>query len=89
VANYGWYGKDANGDRKYSKLKKPHLPNHKLFDPEKEAKRDYYYSLILLFVPFQRESSLLLVNERAKEAFHRLVNTDCSSYHARLQMLEA
>ena len=26
---------------------------------------------------------------RAEEAFHRLVNPDCSSYHARLQMLEA
>jgi len=35
------------------------------------------------------ESSLLLENERAEEAFHRLVNPDCSSYHARLQMLEA
>ena len=91
VANYDWYGKDANGDRKYSKLKKPCLTNHiKLFDPEKEAQReDYYYSLILLFVPFQTESSLLLDNERAEEAFYRLVNTDCSSYHARLQMLEA
>jgi len=39
VANYGWYGKDANGDRKYTKLKKPRLPNHKLFGPEKEAER--------------------------------------------------
>jgi len=26
---------------------------------------------------------------RAEEAFHRLVNLDCYSYHARLQMLEA
>ena len=84
VANYDWYGKDANGDRKYTKLKKPRLPNHKLFDPEKEAHReDYYYSLILLFVPFRTESSLLLDNERGEEAFHRLVNPDCSSYHAR------
>ena len=49
----------------------------------------YYYSVILLFVPFRTDSSLLLDNERAEEAFHRLVNTDCSSYHARLQMLEA
>jgi len=71
-------------------LKKPRLPNHKLFDPEKEAQReDYYYSLILLFVSFRIESSLLLDNEKAEEAFHRLVNTDCSSYHARLLMLEA
>ena len=27
--------------------------------------------------------------KKAEEAFHRLVNTDCSSYHARLRMLEA
>ena len=72
------------------KLKKPRLPNYKLFDPEKEAQReDYYYSLILLFVPFRTESSLLLDNKKGGEAFHRLVNTDCSSYHARLQILEA
>jgi len=90
VANYDWYGKDANGVRKYPKLKKPSLPNHKLFDPEKEAPReDYYYPLILLFVPFRTESSLLLDNENAEEAFHRLVNTECSSYHARLQIMEA
>ena len=76
---------------KYSKLKKPRLPNHKIFDPEKETHReDYYYSLILLFVPFRVESSLLLDNETAEEAFHRLLNDDCSSYHDRLQkMLEA
>ena len=91
VANYDWYAKDRNGNRKYSKLNKPRLPNHKLFDPEKEAQReDYYYSLILLFVPFRTESSLLHDNETAEEAFRRLVNTDSSSYHARLQkMLEA
>ena len=91
VANYDWYGKDSSGNRKYSKLTKPRLPNHKLFDPEKETQReDYYYSLILLFVPFRTESSLLLDNETAEEAFRRLVNTDSSSYHARLQkMLEA
>ena len=39
VANYDWQGEDANGDRKYSKLKKPCLSNHKLFDPQKEAQR--------------------------------------------------
>ena len=41
VANYDWYGKDDSGNRKYKKLTKYRLPNHKLFDPEK----DYYYSL--------------------------------------------
>ena len=93
VANYEWYGKHDNGDRKYSKLTKPRLPNHKLFDPEKENEReDYYYSLLLLFVPFRDEGSLLLLNETAEEAFNRLLptNVDCSGYHDKLQkMLKA
>ena len=93
VANYEWYGKNYNGDRKYSKLTKPRLPNHKLFDPEKENEiEDYYYSLLLLFVPFRDESSLLLLNETAEEAFNRLLptNVDCSGYHDKLQkMLKA
>ena len=39
---------------KYTKLKKSRLPNHKLFDPQKENQReDYFYSLILLFVPLE------------------------------------
>ena len=87
VANYD------NGDRKYSKLTKPRLPNHKLFDPEKENEReDYYYSLLLLFVPFTDEGSLLLSNETAEEAFNRLLttNVDWSGYHDKLQkMLKA
>ena len=49
------------------KLNTPRLVNHKLFDPEKETQReDYYYSLILLFVPFHDESNLLLENETAR-----------------------
>lgn len=61
VANYDSYGTDKDGHHKHIKLTKPRLPNHKLYDPSKEEQReDYYYSLILLFVPFQDESSLLL-----------------------------
>ena len=36
VANYDWYGK-------HKKLTKSRLPNHKLFDPEKEYEREDYY----------------------------------------------
>ncbi len=91
VAEYDWQGKDDSGDRKYAKLTKPRLPNHKLFDPENENQREaYFYSLILLFTPFKDESDLLLENETAEEAFHRVVNTECSAYHAKLTvMLEA
>ena len=88
VANYSWQSTDDNGKRKYTKLKKPRLPNHKLFDPQKENQReDYFYSLILLFVPFRDESSLLLENEMAEEAFDRLMNEDSSAYHDKLQKI--
>ena len=81
------------GKRPYRKLTKPRLPNHRLFDPEREDQREaYYYSLILIFVPFRDERSLLLENETAEEAFQHLLpgNSDCSAYHCRLQkMLQA
>ena len=70
----------------YTKLKKPRLPNHRLFDPEKENQReDFYYCLILLFTLFRDESSLLLENETTEEAFHRLVSSNSSAYHAKLK----
>ena len=91
VAYYDWQGRDDNGNRKYRKLTKPRLPNHKLFDSENEAQReDYYYSLILLLTPFRDESGLLLENKTAEEAFHRLQNEDSLAHHAKLnKTLEA
>ena len=89
VANYEWQGRDDHGNRKYRKLSKPRLPNHKLFDPENENQReDYFYSLVLLFTPFRDESSLLCTNETAEEAFHKLVKTHCKSskYHSKLKV---
>ena len=83
VANYEWYRKNDNGDKKYSKLTKLQLPKHKLFDPEKENEREnYYYSLFLFFVPFRDEGSLFQLNETA-EVFNHLLptNVDCSGYH--------
>ncbi len=45
VANYDWQSKDSSGNRKYKKLTKSRLPNHKLYDPANENQReDYYYS---------------------------------------------
>ena len=93
VANYEQYGKNDNGDRKYSKLTKPRLPNHKLFHPENDNEReDCYYFLLLLFVLFRDESSLFLLNESAAKAFNYLLptNVNCSVYHDKLQkMLKA
>ena len=53
VSEYDRCGQDDSGRYKYRKLSKPRLPNHKLFDPNKENGR--YYSLLLLFVPFRSE----------------------------------
>ena len=81
--------KDIQG-RTYKKLTKPKLPNHKLFDPENENQTEnYYYSLVLLFSPFRDESSLLLENETAEAAFHRLMSNKSSSYHAKLEAMLA
>lgn len=47
---------DDKGERKYVELKKPLLPNHKSFNPQKENQRgNYFYSLILLLVHFMDE----------------------------------
>ena len=88
VANYDWYARDQDGERVYRKLTKPRLPNHKLFDCNNESQReDFYYSMILLFMPFRDESSLLLADETAEEAFNRLMrhNERCSAYLKRMQ----
>ena len=39
VANYDWQSRDDDGNRKYRKLTKPRLPNHKLFDLANELQR--------------------------------------------------
>ena len=79
-----------NNERVYRKLKNVRLVNHKVFDSEKESQReDYFYSLILLFVPFQNESDLLLPKETIEEAFSRLLpnSPNCYKYHQTLQKM--
>ena len=93
VANYDSHSKDSQGRRIYRTVTKSRLVSQKMFDPKKEDQREsYFYSLLLLFVPFRDESSLLQEQETAEEAFKRLLpaNVECSAYHARLQaMLKA
>ena len=38
VANYNWQNRDDDGNRKYTKLKEPRHPIHKLFDPQRRIK---------------------------------------------------
>ena len=90
IAQYEFQGIDDQGQRVYEKLGKPKLPNHKIFDPEIESQReDYYYSLVLLFCPFRDESSLILGNETAEQAFHRLRSNQSSIHHAKLKTMLA
>ena len=90
IAQYEFQGIDDKGQRVYGKLGKPKLPNHKIFDPEIENQReDYYYSLVLFFCPFRDESSLILGNETAEQAFHRLLSNQSSNHHAKLKTMLA
>ena len=92
VRDYDRVGVDKDDQYTYSKLTKPHLPNHKLFDPEKENQReDFFYSLLLLFVPFCREADLLGPDETAEEAFQRHMQPGSSLvlHHDKLQQMLA
>ena len=74
----------------YTKVSKASLPNHKLFDPNSEHQREeFYYSLMLLFVPFRDESALINDNESAEAAFNRHMgdNTDLCAHHGKLQLI--
>ena len=89
VTHYKYDGTDINGERKYRKLTKPVLPNHKIFNPLKEEQREsYYYSLMILFVPFRNEAGLILDGETV-EAFqhHRNDNDSLNMHHDKLQKL--
>ena len=89
VAHYKYDGNDKNGERKYRKLTKPVLPNDKIFNPLKEEEREsYYYSLMILFVPFRNEAGLI-DGETVEEAFqrHRNDNDSLNMHHDKLQNL--
>ena len=61
-----------------------------MFDPNKENEREnYYYSLLLLFVPFRKEAGLLGTNETAEEAFkwHLQPGSGLNLHHDKLQQV--
>ena len=90
IAQYSWDAKDSKGKRVYRQRLKARLVDHILFDPNKEEEKEsYYYSLIVLFVPFRDESSLLSEGETAEQAYNRLLhdNEECIQYHERLQAI--
>ena len=72
VVNYAKCGIDKDGNVVYRKLNKSVLPNHKSYNPNKENEREsYFYSLLLLFVPFRNEEDLTEDGEDAEHAFNR------------------
>ena len=87
---YTYKHTDASGNRVYQKLKKPRLQNHRLYDPSKENEREeYYYSLLLLFVPFRNEEELVENNESAENAFSKFIqsNSEIKEHHEKLSKL--
>ena len=79
VANYTKCGVDEDGTAMYQKLNKAILPNHRLYNPSKENEREnYFYSLLLLFVPFRSEDDLIEEGESAEDAFNRHIEENQS-----------
>ena len=80
----------SHGHTQYSRLNKTTLPNHRNFNPKKEDEREsYYYSLLLLFVPFRNEAELI---ENAEHALNRHManNSALNTHSEKLQkMLKA
>ena len=67
VAEYKKAGVDDDGNSVYCMFTKPILPNHKMFDLAKENEREsYFYSLLLLFVPFCNKADLVEKRETAR-----------------------
>ena len=69
-------GLNKNGKRAYLKLDKPHLPNFKQFAIQKDRKDSYYYGIILLFVQFRKEETLVNDGKTVEEAFNRHILDD-------------
>ena len=91
-----WYRRgddDAEGRRQYVRAGKPKVVNHRLYDPNKLDEREaYFYSLLLLFVPFTDESKLVGDGQTAEESFneHFKDYSSMEGHHESLQkMLQA
>lgn len=93
VKSYTFDCIDSSGNQKYRKLNKVCLPNHQIYDPNKEDEKEaYYYSLLPLFVPFREETNLVKDGQSAKEAFKLFFSTHKSigDHHEKLiRMLAA
>ena len=93
VAEYEKCGVDEGGNPVYRERSKPILPNHRVYNPAKENEREnYYYSLLLLFVPFRDEADLIEegeTGETAESAFERHLeeNVALNTHSEKLQRM--
>ena len=85
--SYSWQSTDNNRKRQYTKLKKRVFQTTSCSILKKRTNKRTTSTLSYFFVPFRGESSLLLENETAEEAFHRLINEDSSAYRDKLQKI--
>ena len=68
VKHIDWNHRNNKNEKTFRRLQKPRVPNHPLFDPERPDQTDhYYYSLVLMFVPFRDEGELLLPDETPEQ----------------------
>ena len=88
VKHIDWNHINHKNEKTFRRLQIPRVPNHPLFDPERpDQTDDYYYSLVLLFIPFRDEGELLLLDETPEQ---RHKNEGLLSHHDKLKkMLEA
>ena len=90
VAEYEKCGEDSNGNPIYRECTKHILPNRSVYNPAKENEREnYYYSLLLLFVPFRNEADLIEEGETAEGAFERHLkqNDKLNTHSEKLQRM--
>ena len=90
VAEYTKSRVDKDGNTVYWKLGKPLLSNHKLYNPSKKDEREkFFYSLLLLFVPFRDEGDLIEEGETAESAFewHMQENEALNTHSEKLQRM--
>ena len=91
VANYTKCGIDKDGKVVYRKLNKTILPNHRIYNPNKENKRELFLFSLAPVCPFRKEEDLIEENEDAEHAFNRhMQENDTLDIHSKklLRMLD-
>ena len=84
VAEYIEYAVDEHGNTQYHKTTRP---NHSIFYPKKDKRESYYYSLLLLFIPFHNETEQVEEGENAECAFNQNMASN-SAVNTHFEMIQ-